>query len=98
MTRQRKLKEVLNVRLDEPLARELRRIATDKARTESEVARELLSYGVEVARRLDAQRFSKPYGSEYRDRDEIGVVEIEARWRRLTEDELDELQSGGGGS
>lgn len=97
MTRDRKLKEVLNVRLDEPLARELRRIATDKGRTESEVARELLSYGVEVARRLDAQRFSKPYGWEYRDRDEIGVVEIEARWRRLTDDQLDELQSGGGG-
>lgn len=91
MTRQRKLKEVLNVRLDEPLARELRRIATDRGRTESEVARELLAYGVEVARRLDADRFSRSYTEEYRDRGEAGTVEINARWRPLTADERDAI-------
>jgi hypothetical protein len=91
VTRERKLKEVLNVRLDEPLARELRRIAFDRDQTESEVARLLLSYGVEVSRRLDAARFSRPYKEDYRDRDEPGFVEIEARWRPATDDELIEM-------
>lgn len=91
MTRERKLKEVLNLRLDEPLARELRRIATDRKRTESEVARQLLSYGVEVARRLDADRFSRHYTEDDRDPGAAGVLEISARWRPLTADERDEL-------
>ncbi len=91
MTRDRKLKEVLNVRLDEPLARELRRIAFDRGKTESEVARLLLSYGVEVSRRLDAERFSRPYDTEERTRDEVGFVDIKATWRRATDDELIEM-------
>jgi len=82
MTRPRKLQEVLNVRLDRPLAQEIRRIALDHGSTESEVARLLLSYGVEVQRRLDSERFSRPYGAEYseRERYEVGHVEIQARW------------------
>jgi hypothetical protein len=80
MTRTKKLREVLNVRLDQPLAKEIRRIALDRGSTESEVARLLLSYGVEVQRRLDAQRFSRSYHADYSDRDEVGTVEIRARW------------------
>jgi hypothetical protein len=80
MTRPRKLREVLNVRLDQPLAQEIRRIAVDRGSSESEVARMLLSYGVEVQRRLDSERFSRSYHSEYSERDEIGFVEIQARW------------------
>jgi hypothetical protein len=80
VTRARKLREVLNVRLDQPLASEIRRIALDRGQTESEVARLLLSYGVEVQRRLDSERFSRSYESEYGERDEIGHVEIQARW------------------
>jgi hypothetical protein len=80
MTRTRKLSDVLNVRLDKPLAQEIRRIALDMGSTESEVARLLLSYGVEVKRRLDSERFSRSYESEYSDRDEVGHVQIQARW------------------
>jgi hypothetical protein len=91
VTRERKLKEVLNVRLDEPLAREIRRIALDRGDTESEVARLLLGYGVEVSRRLDAERFSKSYEAEDRRRDEVGFVDIRASWRPATDDELIEM-------
>ena len=91
MTRQRKLKEILNVRLDAPLAQEIRRIATGRGQSESEVARELLGYGVNVARQLEAQRLSVPYQKQYAQRDEPGIVEIEARWREATHAELVEV-------
>jgi hypothetical protein len=80
MTRPRKLHEVLNVRLDRPLAQEIRRIALDRGESESEVARLLLKYGAEVQRRLDSERFSRSYEAEYSERDEHGFVEIQARW------------------
>lgn len=75
------------MRLDQPLAQEIRRIAVDRGSTESEVARLLLSYGVEVQRRLDSQRFSRSYESEYGERDEPGVVEIQAQWVPVSEGE-----------
>jgi len=80
MTRERKLREVLNVRLNQALAREIRRIASDRGSSESEAVRRLLEYGVEVQRRLDAQRFNRSYHADYSDRDEVGTVEIQARW------------------
>lgn len=93
MTRARNLKEVLNVRLDEPLARELRRIAGSRGQSESEVARWLLRYGIEVSRRLDAQRFVEPWEWEKPDPDHPFdhtpmTVDIEARSRPMTEQEL----------
>jgi hypothetical protein len=91
VTRPRKLREVLNVRLDEPLAREIGRIAATEGRSESEVARSLLGYGIEVARRLQADAFSRPFAwREDADDDPFpGVIEIAARWRPMTEDEID---------
>jgi hypothetical protein len=91
VTRPRKLREVLNVRLDEPLARELARIAGSQARSESEVARSLLRYGIEVLRRLEAHDFTRPFAWEDEPEGEPypGVIEIEARWRPMTEDEID---------
>jgi hypothetical protein len=89
MTRQRKLREVLNVRLDMALAREIRRIATAEGETESEVARRLLSYGAEVARRLQADDLKRHYASaEPAARHPV----IEAHWRWYTQKELDDLE------
>jgi hypothetical protein len=92
MTRQRKLKEVLNVRLDAPLAREIARIAGEVGQTESEVARTLLGYGIEVKRRLDVSALSRPFAWRDEEPEEPwpGIVEIEARWRPMTEEEIDE--------
>jgi hypothetical protein len=94
MTRERRLREVLNVRLDEPLAQELRRLAATHGQTESEVARWLLGYGVEVSRRLEAARISEPFSWRRTSSDPLderpGIVEIEARWREMTDRELAE--------
>jgi hypothetical protein len=88
MTRERKLREVLNVRLDEALAREIQRIAKVQGKSESEVARTLLGYGTEVERRLEAQRLMRHYAaSENRS---FGSVVIEARWEPMSQETLDE--------
>jgi hypothetical protein len=93
MTRARKLREVLNVRLDEPLAREIGRIAAVQGRSESEVARTLLGLGIEVIRRLEAQEYSEPFGWERKDEDALDrwptTIEIEAHERPMTDEEVD---------
>lgn len=92
MTRERKLREVLNVRLDVSLAKEIRRIATVEGETESEVARRLLSYGAEVARRLEADELKRHY-SAWEPPAKSAV--IEAHWRRYTQEELDAMEDLG---
>jgi hypothetical protein len=84
MTPARKLSEVLNVRLDQPLAREIGRIAGTQGRSESEVARDLLRYGIEVQRRLEAGHLAKPFSwtRERDEDDEPGKLIIEARIER----------------
>jgi hypothetical protein len=89
VTRERKLREVLNVRLDQPLAREIRRIAAVQDKTESEVARALLSHGAEVERRLEAQRLERHHADPGNDRP--GRVVIEARWEPLSDEELERI-------
>ena len=82
----------MNVRLDEPLARELARMAGAQGRSESEVARTLLGYGIEVVRRLQAKEFARAFSWQEEDPDVEGypgLIEIEARWRSMTEEEID---------
>jgi hypothetical protein len=89
VTRERKLREVLNVRLDEPLAREIRRIALVKGKSESEVARALLSHGAEVERRLEAQRLMRHHAASG---DELpGRIIIDARWEPLSGEERERM-------
>jgi hypothetical protein len=92
MTRERKLKEVLNVRLDAALAREIRRIARAKEISESEVARGLLAYGAEVERRLEAQRLMLHFRSDQEQDVRLGQVVVEARWEPF--DSIEELDRG----
>ena len=50
MARARTYSEVLNLRLDEPLAREIKRIAEKRSASESDTARLLMTWGVEAHR------------------------------------------------
>jgi hypothetical protein len=88
--RERKLREILNVRLDAPLAREIGRIARARGQSDSEVARSLLRYGIEVERRLEAQDYAVPFGWEREEEDEPWptIVEIQAKWRPMTDEEI----------
>jgi hypothetical protein len=93
VTRERKLREVLNLRLDEPLAREIARIAEGDRRSGSDVARMLLGYGIEVLRRLEAERLGQPFEwqQEMPDAEDQWptTVEITARRRPMTDEEVD---------
>jgi len=82
---------VLNVRLDEPLAKEIQRLATAQGRSESEVARKLLGYGAEVERRLEAQRLRGHY-STHDDEQRAGRIRIEAEFEPYTWEEAREIQ------
>jgi len=84
------LKEVLNLRLDVPLAKEIRRLAQAQDRSESEVARTLLGYGAEVERRLEAQRLQEHYSSQGDDRP--GRIEIKAEFVPYTWKEIHEMR------
>jgi hypothetical protein len=70
--------DVLNLRLDAALAREIERIAAWRGKTESEVARELLHYGIRVERDLEAQELRRRYDWGPVDRNAENV-EIEVR-------------------
>lgn len=86
--------DILNVRLDPSLAKEIDRIATWRGKTASEVARELLQYGVAVERNLEAEELRRHYGSGELDRsgEEVRIV-IEARYRFLSRRELAEIEA-----
>jgi Arc/MetJ-type ribon-helix-helix transcriptional regulator len=92
VTREKKLKEILNVRLDEPLAKEIRRLAESQGRSESEVARALLGYGAEVERRLEAQRLMRHYTAH--ETQQPGRLRIEAEFVPYTREEADEIREG----
>jgi hypothetical protein len=73
MTRPHTLREVLNVRLDAPLVGEIARISATWNRSESDVARTLLGYGIEVVRRMQAAEFQRPFSwQEESDPETIG--------------------------
>jgi hypothetical protein len=70
-------------------------MAGAEARSESEVARTLLRYGIEVRRRLEGASLAIPFGWETTsDEDRFAtewphILEIEARRRPMTEAEID---------
>lgn len=85
--------DVLNLRLDPPLAAELQRIAAWRGSSVSEVARELLRHGVAVERQLEAQELRRSYESSTIERDtERGWLKIEAQWVSYTPRELAEFE------
>jgi hypothetical protein len=49
----------------------------------------LLEYGIEVVRRLQAQDYARPFSwREDADEGVPGLVDVEARWRPMTDEEL----------
>ena len=80
------LKDVLNIRVDEALSREIERIAHVEGLSASEAARKLLGHGVEVQRQVEASYLMLPYTLD-RETTE-GRVVIEAAWKPYTQVEL----------
>ena len=80
---------MLNVRLDSALAAEIDRIAGWRGKSASEVARDLMRFGVAAERDLQAEELRRPYGSPPIDRNAENVkVVVEARYLFYTQNEL----------
>jgi hypothetical protein len=61
MAKEKIFSEVLNLRVDKPLADEIERIAHQRETSESDVARMLLGWGVEAHRSMEAKQLLRPY-------------------------------------
>lgn len=85
------LREALNLRIDDDLATEIDRIAKLQDKSASEVARQLLGYGAEVHRRLEAQRLMQHHGREFAD-NVAGRIEIKAEFVPFTWQEVARIQ------
>jgi hypothetical protein len=84
--KKQQLSGVLNIRIDDALAREVDRIAMVEGSSASEAARKLLGYGVEVQRQIEASYLRLPYSL---DRTATpGRHVIQAEWRAYTRREL----------
>jgi hypothetical protein len=89
--------DVLNLRLDASLAREIDRIAEWRGKTASEVARELLTFGVSVERQLEANELQQHYTNRRLRESENVEIRIEAKlhvlnYRELAEREAEEAE------
>jgi hypothetical protein len=80
------LKDVLNIRVDEALSREIDRIAHVEGLSASEAARKLLGHGVEVQRQVEASYLLLPYTLDRGNTE--GRVVIDAGWKPYTPREL----------
>ena len=86
--------DVLSLRLDASLSKEIDRIADWRGKTASEVARELLQYGVAVERDLQAQELKQPYTSGTVSRDDDNArLTISANIRFLSPREMAEIEA-----
>lgn len=86
------LRGTLNLRIGDKLEAEIERIAALMGKTASETARTLLGYGVEVERRLQAQRLMRHHESELDD-DVAGRIVISAEFVPYTWREVSEIQA-----
>ena len=81
------LRDVLNVRLDDELSKEIERIAGVMGTTDSEAARQLLQYGIRVQRQLEADDLRRAYNSKPDPR-YWKIAEIEAKWEFVDDEEM----------
>jgi hypothetical protein len=79
MAKEKTYSEVLNLRVDEPLSQEIKRIAAQRETSESDTARMLLGWGVEAHRKMEAKTLMRPY--DYEEPDFTRVV-IDVHWEQ----------------
>ena len=89
MAKEKVYGEVLNLRIDEAMSREIKRIAAQAEQPDSEAARMLMEWGIEAHRAREAALLSRRY-DEGAPENRYGVplgLRIVAQWVEL---ELDE--------
>ena len=81
MARARTYSEVLNLRIDEPLAHEIKRIADKRGASESDTARLLMTWGIEAHRAMEARELQRPYDAP-KPKDYYRMV-IDVHWEEV---------------
>jgi hypothetical protein len=66
MAKEKVYSEVLNLRIDEAMSREIKRVAVQHENLESDTARMLIGWGIEAHRDMEAQELLRPYDAEER--------------------------------
>jgi hypothetical protein len=80
MAKEKTYTEVLNLRVDRALSQEIKRIASQRETSESDIARMLLGWGVEAHRNMEAKLLLRPYDYEPATPFERPVIEV--RWEQ----------------
>jgi len=86
MAREKTYSDVLNLRIEPALAREIKRIAEKRGASESDTARLLLTWGVEAHRAMEAKELLRRYDAEPVNENLRMVIDV--RWE--THDEWEE--------
>jgi hypothetical protein len=82
MAKEKVYSEVLNLRIDEAMSKEIKRIAKQLDQPESETARSLMAWGIEAHRAREVALLQLPYDVENpvdRHGDPL-VLRVTARW------------------
>jgi hypothetical protein len=85
MAKEKLYTEVLNLRIDEAMGKEIKRIATQQGTPESEAARSLLEWGIEAHRAKEVAVLQLPYDTD-NPTDEHGdplVLKVRAVWTQF---------------
>jgi hypothetical protein len=82
MAKEKVYSEVLNLRIDEPMREEIKRIAAQQGEAESETARTLIGWGIEAHRAREVALLRRPYdaGPPKDERGDTMVLEVVATW------------------
>jgi hypothetical protein len=83
MAKEKVYSEVLNLRIDEPMRDEIKRIATQTGKAESETARTLIEWGIEAHRAREVALLRRRYdaGPPKDEHGEEMYLEVVATWR-----------------
>ena len=90
MAKEKVYGEVLNLRIDEAMSGEIKRIAAQREQADSEAARMLIEWGIEAHRVKEAALLRLPYGTKAPEtrHGEPMELRISAEWIAIDLDEL----------
>jgi hypothetical protein len=97
MAKEKVYSEVLNLRVDEAMSKEIKRIAGQRGTPESEAARMLLEWGIEAHRAREVALLQLPYDRDYAV-DEHGdplVLKVRAVWTQFEPWDVEISEVGG---
>lgn len=99
MAKEKVFSEVLNLRVDDAMSREIKRIAKQREAPDSETARMLIEWGIEAHRAREAALLQLRYdiGTPVDEHGDPLVLRIAARWEPFDPYDPEQQQSIGDG-